>query len=347
MRTRIIGVAVLASVLATCLFGGPLAVGALKYLLRKERGHLVRVANDVAISVAADVDDDAPISADDLSELGEDGEYLTAAVFDGGGNRLAGTAADEDGEALAAALDGDIQTGADGDVLVAAAPVTHSDQVIGAVLVTEPRGDVLGEAALIWAAMAVLAIASVTVAWPVGRRQARLAGPPAGGPGGQRPPARGRRLQRVDRRGGVPEIDSVGARSTPPPRAWTTCSPASGRSPPTSPTSCGPRWPGPRSRLEAALERTDAETGTAIAASLVDADRLEALIDELLALAHAGPLPRPAARPRRPARRAVPEWSARRRCTTGTWRSGSIRTLRMHARRPPRSGKSSPCSSTT
>jgi hypothetical protein len=56
MRTRIIGVAIIASVLATCLFGGPLTVGALKYLLRKERGHLVRVANDLAITVAADVE---------------------------------------------------------------------------------------------------------------------------------------------------------------------------------------------------------------------------------------------------------------------------------------------------
>ena len=62
-RTRIIGVAVLASVLATCLFGGPLAIGVLRYLLRKERSHLAGVANDVAITVAADVDDGAPIDA--------------------------------------------------------------------------------------------------------------------------------------------------------------------------------------------------------------------------------------------------------------------------------------------
>src|SRR3954466_6603609 len=139
MRTRIIGVAVLASVLATCLFGGPLALGALRYLLRKERGHLVRGANDVAITVAADVERNLTIDADDITDLGEDGEHLTAAVFDGDGNRLAGNAPGGDTDVLAGALDGDIRTGTDGDVLVAAAPVTHGDEVIGAAVVSEPR----------------------------------------------------------------------------------------------------------------------------------------------------------------------------------------------------------------
>jgi signal transduction histidine kinase len=288
VRTRIIGVAVLASVLATCLFGGPLAVGVFKYLLRKERGHLVRVANDVAITVAADVYDGAPIGADDLTDLGEDGEHLTAAVFDIDGNRLAGTAADGDVDVLAAALDGDIRTGADGDVLTAAAPVTHGDEVIGAVLITEPRGDVLGEAALIWAAMAVLAIAAVTVAWLVGRRQARrLARPLEDLEEGARRLGDGDFSVRT-RRGGIPEIDSVGAAlDTTAARLDDLLARERAFS---ADVSHQLRTPlaGLRLRLEAALERTDPETGAAIAASLVDADRLEALIDELLTLAHAG-----------------------------------------------------------
>src|ERR671920_1380399 len=45
---------------------------------------------------------------------------------------------------------------------------------------------------------------------------------------------------------------------------------------------------GLRLRLEAALECTDQDPRPAIAASLVDADRLEAIIDELLTLARAG-----------------------------------------------------------
>src|SRR3954453_23444252 len=115
MRTRIIGVAVLASLLATCLFGGPLAIGVLKYLLRTERGHMAGMANDAAITVAADVDDGTPIDAHDISDLGEDGEHVTAAVFNADGDRLAGAAADGDTDVLAGALSGDIQTDLDGD----------------------------------------------------------------------------------------------------------------------------------------------------------------------------------------------------------------------------------------
>ncbi len=288
MRTRIIGVAVLASVLATCLFGVPLAVGALRYLLRKERGHLVRVANDVAITVAADVEAGSAIDSDDLTDLGEDGEHLTAAVFDGEGDRLAGTAPGGDTDVLAAALDGDIRTGDDGDVLLAAAPVTHGDEVLGAVVVSEPRSDVLTEVAVIWTAMVALAAAAVTVAWLVGRWQARrLARPLEDLEGSARRLGDGDFSVRT-RRGGIAEIDAVGtaldatairlddllARE----RAFSADVSHQLRTP----------LAGLRLRLEAALERTDPRTGAAIAASLTDADRLEAIIDELLTLARAG-----------------------------------------------------------
>ncbi|MGR6967568.1 sensor histidine kinase [Geodermatophilus sp. URMC 61] len=288
MRTRIIGVAVLASVLATCLFGGPLAVGALRYLLRKERGHLVRVANDVAITVAADVEQASAIDPDVLTDLGEDGEHLTAAVFDGDGDRLAGAARAGDTDVLAGALDGDIRTGDDGDVLVAAVPVTHGDQVIGAVVVSEPRSDVLTEVTLIWAAMAALAVAAVTVAWLVGRRQARRLARPL-----EDLEESARRLGDGDfsvrtRRGGIAEIDAVGtaldatairlddllARE----RAFSADVSHQLRTP----------LAGLRLRLEAAAERADPDTRREIAASLADTDRLEAIIDELLALARAG-----------------------------------------------------------
>jgi signal transduction histidine kinase len=288
MRTRIIGVAVLASVLATCLFGGPLAIGVLKYLLRTERGHLAGMANDAAITVAADVDDGTPIDAHDISDLGEDGEHVTAAVFNADGDRLAGAAADGDTDVLAGALSGDIQTDLDGDVLVAAAPVTHGDQVIGAVLVSEPRSDVLAEAAWIWAAMAGLAVAAVSVAWLVGRWQARRLARPL-----EDLEESARRLGHGDfsvrtRRGGIEEIDAVGAALDTTAtrlddllareRAFSTDASHQLRTP----------LAALRLRLEAALETEDADPRAAIAASLVDADRLGAIIDELLTLARAG-----------------------------------------------------------
>jgi signal transduction histidine kinase len=288
MRTRIIGVAILASVLATCLFGGPLAVGALKYLLRKERGHLLRVANDVAITVAADVEVGSAVDSEDITDLGEDGEHLTAAVFDADGDRLAGTATDGDTDVLTGALDGDIRTGDDGDVLVAAAPVTHGDALIGAVVISEPRSDVLTEVAFIWAAMAAFAVAAVTVAWLVGRWQARRLARPL-----EDLEESARRLGDGDFsvrtcRGGIAEIDAVGTALD---ATAARLDDLLGRERAFSAdVSHQLRTPlaGLRLRLEAALEQTDPKTGAAIAASLTDADRLEAIIDELLALARAG-----------------------------------------------------------
>jgi signal transduction histidine kinase len=242
----------------------------------------------VAITVAADVERNLAIDADDITDLGEDGEHLTAAVFDGDGNRLAGNAPGGDTDVLAGALDGDIRTGTDGDVLVAAAPVTHGDEVIGAAVVSEPRSDVLAEVALIWAAMAALAVVAVGIAWLVGRRQARRLARPL-----EDLEESARRLGDGDfsvrtRRGGIAEIDAVGtaldatairlddllARE----RAFSADVSHQLRTP----------LAGLRLRLEAALERTDPRTGAAIAASLADADRLKVIIDELLALARAG-----------------------------------------------------------
>ena len=210
MRTRIIGVAVLASVLAICLFGVPLGVGVLQFAMQHERGHLVQVASDVAISVAGDVYDDHAIDSEDLEDVGDHGDDIDAAVYDEDGERLAGAVPVENAGVLEGALDGDVRTASDGDVLVAAAPVTHSDEVIGAVLVAAPRSAVLGQVALVWAGMAGLAAMAVTIAWLVGRRQARRLARPL-----EDLEDSARRLGDGDfsvrsRQGGIEEIDSVG-----------------------------------------------------------------------------------------------------------------------------------------
>jgi signal transduction histidine kinase len=288
VRTRIIGVAVLASAIATFLFGVPLALAVLRHLMGQERGHLVRVANDVAIHVADHVEGGSPIEPEDVTDVGDDGEDLTAAVFDADGELLAGVAPDGDLAVLAEALDGDIAADVDGDVLVAAAPVTHGQDVVGAVVVSEPRNDVLAEVALIWTAMAGLALVAVTVAWLVGRRQAgRLAGPL------EDLEDRARRLGDGDfsvrsRHGGVPEIDSVGAALDTTAarlddmlareRAFSADASHQLRTP----------LAGLRLRVEAALEQRDQDPWPVLLATLADADRLQATIEELQLLARAG-----------------------------------------------------------
>jgi signal transduction histidine kinase len=284
VRTRIIGVAVLASALALCLFGLPLGVAVLQYAMQHERAHLVQVASDVAIAVSEDVDDHDPVEREDLG----DDDDIEVAVYDVNGRRLAGSAPGADSGVLDMALDGEVEAGADGNALVAAVPVTHSDDVIGAVLVATPRSVALGQVVLVWTGMAGLAVVAVTTAWLVGRRQAsRLARPL------EDLEVSARRLGDGDfsvrsRTGGIAEIDSVGtaldataarlddllARE----RAFSADASHQLRTP----------LAGLRLRLEAALEQPEQDPRPAIAACLADADRLEAIIEELLTLARAG-----------------------------------------------------------
>ncbi|HYX95940.1 MAG TPA: HAMP domain-containing sensor histidine kinase [Geodermatophilus sp.] len=288
MRTRIISLAVLTSVVATVLFAVPLGVAVLQYALQHQWGHLVRHASDLAITVAGDVYHDDRIDPEVLDDVGDDGEAVAAAVFDRDGRRLAGAVLDGDTDVLAGAFDGEVSTATDGILLVVAVPVTHSDEVIGAVVVTQSRADVLGAVGLMWAGMAGLATAAVTVAWLIGRRQARRLAQPL-----EELEESARRLGEGDfsirtRRGGIEETDAVGAALEATAarlddllareRAFSTDASHQLRTP----------LAGMRLRLEAALERTDVDPRPAIAASLVDADRLAAIIDEVLALARAG-----------------------------------------------------------
>src|ERR671933_193992 len=173
VRTRIVALAVLASELATFLFAIPLAYAIREHLLGQESGYLVREASHVAIDVAEDVDTRSPVERDTLTDVGDDDEHLTAAVFAENGDLLAGSAPDRHVAVLEDALDGEVKSRIDDDLVEAAVPVTYGEDVIGAVLVTEPRSNVLREIALAWGAMAGLAAAAVTVTWLLARGQAR------------------------------------------------------------------------------------------------------------------------------------------------------------------------------
>ena len=285
MRTRIIGVAVLAAVVATVLFAVPLGAGAFEYLMQHERVHLVGHARDVALSVAGDVHDGTPIDLEDVEDLV--GEEHRVTVYDGNGDRLAGSGPDAPADLVSDALDGDTEVDTVGDRFVAAVPVTYSDEVIGAVAVATPS-TILRDVAVIWVGMVGLAIAAVSVAWLVGRRQARRLARPL-----EDLEENARRLGDGDftvrtRPGGIPEIDAVGAALDA--TAARLDHLLAGERAFSADVSHQLRTPlaGLRLRLEAVAERADPDIRRAVAASLVDADRLEAIIDELLTLARAG-----------------------------------------------------------
>ena len=280
MRTRIVALAVCASALAIALFGVPLAVAVLQYALQAERNQLRSVADAVAIVVAGDIDDEDPIG--DVGQYGS----IAVAVYnaDGvllGGRSPAGGPEPEVAQALAGRVGGGTE---DGNVVVAV-PVTHDGDVIGVVQAASPRRAVEQQAAVTWAAMGALAALAVIATWLVGRLQARrLAHPLEDLAAGARRLGEGDFSVRVGR-GGIPEIDAVAsaldgtaarlddllARE----RAFSADASHQLRTP----------LAGVRLRLEAALERPDGDLRSAIGESLVDVDRLEATIEELLTLA--------------------------------------------------------------
>ncbi len=288
MRTRIIGVAVLASVVAICLFGLPLGVAVYRYAVQEEQSHLARVARDTAVAVALPLWD-GYVDPDQLRNVRAGDDDLHSAVYDDVAERIAGQVPGHHPGVVEAAIGGDVQSEAVDDVLVVGVPVQgHRGEIIGAVLVATPRSVVLRPVGLVLAGMAALAAVAVAVAWLVGRRQARRLASPL-----EELEHSARRLGDGDfsvrsRRGGIPEIDSVGAALDTTAarlddllareRAFSADASHQLRTP----------LAGLRLRLEAALESSDQDPRPAIAASLADADRLEAIIDELLLLARVG-----------------------------------------------------------
>lgn len=279
MRTRIIGLAVLAAVLAIALFGLPLAFGVASYAFLHEESNLVRIADAAAVAVSSELQD-----GDRPSAMPQALDHTKLAVYDRSGRLVAGDGPPED-SLIREALTGRIATGRGPDELAAAVAVTHESDVLGAVRAASPSGDSYAQVALVWLAMTALALLAVALVWLLARRQARHLAQPleqlAGAAG---------RLGDGDfsvrtTPAGIPEIDSVGhalgrtatrldamlARE----RAFSADASHQLRTP----------LAGLRLRLEAVLHQPELDPYSAIRDALVETDRQERTIDELLALA--------------------------------------------------------------
>jgi signal transduction histidine kinase len=281
VRTRIVGLAVLAAVLAIGLFGVPLAAGALKYALNDERVNLLRVADGAAAAVTADV-----LRGNTPTELHEPKDGTHLAVYVDRGHRILGTGPEGGDEAVYHALhDGEINTRDFNGDLVVAVPVTHDSDVIGAVRAASPRAAIYRQVALVWLGMLGLAGLAIGTVWLVARRQARRLARPL-----EELSDAARRLGQGDfsvrtTPADIPEIDSVGsalnstagrlddmlARE----RSFSADASHQLRTPLT----------GLRLRLEAALDHPGQDLRHAITDGIAAADRLEQTIEELLALA--------------------------------------------------------------
>jgi signal transduction histidine kinase len=294
VRTRIVGLAVLAAVLAIGLFGGALAVVVVKKAISDERNALLQTADLAAVTVTADV-----LRGNTPTDLPDPKGETRLAVYVDRGLRIVGTGPQGGDAQVDRALHGVINTGDLAGDLVVAVPVTHDSDVIGAVRAASPRSAVYRKVAGDWLVMPGLAGLAIGMVWLVARRQARrLAGPLEELSEAARRLGDGDfsvRTEPVD----IPEIDAVGtalnrtagrlddmlARE----RAFSADASHQLRTPLT----------GLRLRLEAALDRPGQDLRHAIVAGIEAADRLEQTIEELLALArdtrssHSAPLDLP------------------------------------------------------
>lgn len=296
MRTRIVGLAVLAAVLAIGLFGVPLAAGSLKYLLDDMRTELQLAAQVKVPALAADLKREKPPTSLPLSQNG-----IRFSVYVRGGQLIFGDGPrTEDEPVYRAWHDLKITTGNYNGDLVVAVPVTYDSDGLGALRAAYPRALVYRDVAVVWLGMLGLAGLAIGMVWLVARRQARrLAGPL------EELSDAARRLGQGDfsvrtTPAAVPEIDSVGsalnstagrldemlARE----RSFSADASHQLRTPLT----------GLRLRLEAALAHPEQDLRQAITDGIAAADRLEQTVDELLALArdtrssHTTPLDLPA-----------------------------------------------------
>ncbi|MGH3514520.1 MAG: sensor histidine kinase [Pseudonocardiaceae bacterium] len=280
MRTRIVGLAVLAAVLAIALFGVPLAGGVLKYAKSNERTKLLLGADAAAAAVSADV-----LRGKMPTDLRDPNDGTHLAVYVDRGLRILGTGPEGGDPAVYAALHGEISNKDLNGELVVAVPVTHDTDVIGAVRAASPVMDVYRWVALVWLAMLGLGGLAIGMVWLVARRQARRLASPL-----EELSEAARRLGQGDfsvrtTPAAIPEIDSVGsalnstagrldemlARE----RSFSADASHQLRTPLT----------GLRLRLEAALEHPGQDLRHAITDGIAAADRLEQTIEELLALA--------------------------------------------------------------
>ncbi|MBB4689415.1 sensor histidine kinase [Amycolatopsis jiangsuensis] len=283
MRRRIVTITVVVAVLATALFGLPLAVGVLWYFRTHTTSELERAADGAAVVVS-----DA-LSADRVPRLPADDELPGGAevgVYDATGNLVAGQGPARADEVVrtVASTRRDMADGAVGADDVLAVPVLTGARLTGVVRAAVPQSEMTREVGLIWLAMAGCAVAAVGAGWLVARRLAgRLTRPL------EELASAATRLGDGDFTARAPEsavaeIDRVGAafdvtaerigETLARERAFSAEASHQLRTP----------LAGLRLQLEAALETPGMDPYAAVRAGIASTDRLERTVEDLLAL---------------------------------------------------------------
>ncbi len=273
MRKRIVRLTIALAAITIAIFGVPLAVGLAQYLLADQYSELERMADSAALRVSGDLTASPTVTA---------GSQI--AVYDHTGGKINGEGPDRVA-LITVALTGVSSRGMLDSRLGVAVPVSDGDQIVGAVLITAEPSAVYLRIALIWSLMLALAAAALLVAWLLARRQAHRLVTPL-----QALSTVAERLGSGDftvrtAPVGITEIDSVNASVNRTAvrlgdlvdreRAFSADASHQLRTPLT----------GLRLQLEAALDQPATDLVAVIHDALATTDRLQATIEELLALA--------------------------------------------------------------
>ncbi|WP_329065062.1 HAMP domain-containing sensor histidine kinase [Amycolatopsis sp. NBC_01480] len=302
MRRRIILLAAAAALLATSLFGIPLAVAVANYFTQDERTELERTADAAALSIADDVLAHRSLPEFPGSEEDTTGLYAPAgALLTGGGPASADPV-------VVQARDGQVASGEAGSELVVAVPILQDGQLSGIVRTSAPLADGYQKIAISWLAMAGLAAAAIVLTCLLAARlAARIARPleklsAAAGQLGDgdfsvRAPASG--IGEIDRLGGA--LDQAAARIADAlhrQRALAADASHQLRTP----------LAGLRLQLESALDPPGQNLAAAVEAAISTTDRLETTIDDVVTLANRPPEDRGVIEPEALLRDVVAGW---------------------------------------
>lgn len=164
MRSRIVGLALIAAAFSVVLFGVPLAVGLAQFAVSEEQASLQRLAGFAARTVQEDMSHDrAPTSL-------PAGQGDTAvALYDDDGERLLGVGPAEGDDPVEYVLSG-YSGQRPSEELIAAAPVSDTHDIIGVVRAAAPVSSVYGQLLPIWMGMTALGALVLVSAWLLARR---------------------------------------------------------------------------------------------------------------------------------------------------------------------------------
>ena len=281
MRRRIVVLAVLAAVLATSLFGGPLAYYAAQFYLDQERTELERVADVAAISAASELATHHIPSA-----LPEGASDIALGLYDKAGHRTTGAGPSRPDRPARRAFSGTVSSENDlNGELVVAVPVTDGDAVIGVVRAASDYSGVRLRIVGTWAAMVGLDLIAIGATLLVARRQARRLAAPLEALSLTAAQLGGGNFGARTTPTGIPEIDAAGrSLDTTAARLGAMVSRERAFSADASHQLRTPLT-GLRLGLETALERPGTDLRAAAVAAIEAADRLEQTIEDLLTLA--------------------------------------------------------------